>query len=332
MKKPYIGLTIGDVSGIGPEIVLKTCLDSRVYEVCKPVIIGDKKVLERTIKDFNLELVLNVITKVNQGKYELGTVDLIDLDNIVIADYEYGKISANAGRAAYEYIEEAVRLYHEDELNVIATSPINKEALKAGKVPFIGHTEILGHLTNSHDPLTCFEVDSLRVFFLSRHVSLAKSIEMVKKERLVDYIKRSIIELNKLHVKGTLYVAGLNPHNGEHGLFGDEELTEIMPAVEECQALGLDVYGPIPADSIFHKGFDDRCSGVLSLYHDQGHIATKTYDFHRTISLTLGMPVLRTSVDHGTAFDIAGKNIADPISMIEAVLLAAKYGDYSEKN
>lgn len=331
MNKPYIGITLGDVAGIGPEIVLKTCLEQKVYDACNPVVIGDKKVLEVTIKDFDLNLKINVITRLNQGIYEFGTVDLIDLDNVNMEEYEYGKISANAGKAAYEYIEEAVRLYFEDELNVIATSPINKEALKAANVPFIGHTEILGHLTKSHDPLTCFEVDSLRVFFLSRHLSLRKAIDMVKKDRLVDYIERSIIELDKLHVKGTLYVSGLNPHNGEHGLFGDEELTEIIPAIEECQAKGLDVYGPIPGDSVFYKGFGERCSGVLSLYHDQGHIATKTYDFHRTISLTLGMPVLRTSVDHGTAFDIAGKNIADPISMVEAVMLAAKYGDYSEK-
>ncbi len=331
MKKPYIGITLGDVAGIGPEIVLKTCLEQKVYDVCYPVMIGDKKVIDKTINDFNLDLKINVIKKLNEGKYQLGTVDLVDLDNVNMKDYEYGKVSKNAGKAAYEYIEEAVRLYYEDELNVIATSPINKEALKAGGVPFIGHTEILGHLTSSHDPLTCFEVDSLRVFFLSRHVSLRKALDLVKKERLVDYIERSIIELRKLHVEGTLYVSGLNPHNGEHGLFGDEELTDIIPAIEECQAKGLDVYGPIPGDSVFYKGFSDRCAGVLSLFHDQGHIATKTYDFHRTISLTLGMPVLRTSVDHGTAFDIAGQGIADPISMIEAVMLAAKYGDYSEK-
>ncbi|XFA98723.1 4-hydroxythreonine-4-phosphate dehydrogenase PdxA [Candidatus Izemoplasma sp. B36] len=330
MKKPYIAITFGDVSGVGPEIVLKTCLEKRVYDVCNPVVIGDKKVFERAVKDFNLELKVNVISKLNQGKYQLGTVDLIDLDNIDMNDFEYGKVSGQAGKAAYEYIEKAVDLYYNDELNAIATSPINKEALKKGGINFIGHTEILGSLTNVADPLTMFEVDNLRVFFLSRHVSLRKAIDMVKKDRLIDYIERSIIELKKLNVKGTLYVSGLNPHNGENGLFGDEEIKEIIPAIKHCQEEGLDVYGPIPGDSIFYKGFGEKCSGILSLYHDQGHIATKTYDFHRTISLTLGMPVLRTSVDHGTAFDIAGKNIADPISMIESVVLAAKYGEYSK--
>ncbi|MBU1019918.1 MAG: 4-hydroxythreonine-4-phosphate dehydrogenase PdxA, partial [Firmicutes bacterium] len=218
MKKPYIGLTLGDIAGIGPEIVLKTCLQQRVYDVCNPVVIGDKKVIDRAIKDFDLDLKVKVINKLNEGLYECGTVDLIDLDNANMDEYEYGKISGSAGKNAYEYIEEAVRLFYEDELDVIATSPINKESLKAGGVPFIGHTEILGYLTKSNDPLTCFEVDSLRVFFLSRHLSLRKAIDMVKKDRLVDYIKRSIKELKKLNIEGTLYVSGLNPHNGEHGL------------------------------------------------------------------------------------------------------------------
>ncbi len=328
--RPIIGITLGDVAGIGPEIILKTLLEERVFGACKPVVIGDKGVIEFAIKDFELDLELHVIENTKDGIYKKGVVDLIDLKNIDMSQFEYGKVSAQAGKAVFEYIEKAVSLYDEGQLKVIATSPINKEALKAGGVPFIGHTEILGSLTNSNDPLTCFEVDDLRVFFLSRHVSLRKAIDLVKKDRLIDYIERSIIELRKMNVEGTLYVSGLNPHNGENGLFGDEELTDIIPAIEHCQKKGLDVAGPIPGDSVFYKGFNPNCAGVLSLYHDQGHIATKTYDFHRTISLTMGMRVLRTSVDHGTAFDIAGKNIADPISMIEAVVLAAKYSDYSQ--
>jgi len=331
MKRPYIGITLGDVAGVGPEIVLKTCNDKKVYDACKPVVIGDLKVIKKALKDFNINLKTNTIEKLNQGIYQLGIVDVIDLNNIDLDSFEYGKISAQAGKAAYEYIAKAVDLYFNDELNAIATSPINKEALKKGGVNFIGHTEIFGSLTNSYDPLTMFEVDGLRVFFLSRHLSLRKAIDIVKKDKLIDYIQRSIIELDKLGVKGTFLVSGLNPHNGENGLFGDEEINEIIPAVEYCKEQGLDVFGPIPGDSVFHKGFQKQYSGILSLYHDQGHIATKTYDFYRTISLTLGMPVLRTSVDHGTAFDIAGKNIANPISMIESVLLAAKYGDYSKK-
>ena len=331
MKKPYIGITVGDVSGVGPEIVLKTCSSKEIYDVCNPVIIGDKSVIEKALKDFNIDLKINVIKNIDEGLFVLGIIDIFDLKNINLEEFKYGEISDQAGKAAYEYIKKAVDLYYNDKLNAIATAPINKEALKISGVNYVGHTEILGGLTNVKDPLTMFEVDSLRVFFLSRHVSLIKAIEMIKKDRLIDYIERSIIELDKLRVKGTLLVAGLNPHNGENGLFGEEEIEEIIPAINYCRNKGMNVSGPIPGDSVFHKAFGEKYSAVLSLYHDQGHIATKTYNFNRTISLTLGMPVLRTSVDHGTAFDIAGENIADPTSMKEAVLLAAKYNEYSKK-
>jgi len=330
MSREFIAITLGDPSGVGPEIILKSLAeDDSIYKVCKPILVGDLGVVTKAIKDFNIDVKVNTIEHSSNGFYTYKTVDLIDLGNIDMDAFEYGKISAQCGKAAWDYIEKCVDLYKNEGIKAIATSPINKEALKAGNIPFIGHTEMFGHLTDIDDPLTMFEVDSLRVFFLSRHLSLRDSIDMVKKDRLIDYITRTIEELKKLGVKGSLYVSGLNPHNGEHGLFGTEEMDEIEPAVKHCQNLGMDVIGPIPADSVFYKGFSDKCGAVLSLYHDQGHIATKTYDFHRTISLTLGMPVLRTSVDHGTAFDIAGMNIADPVSMKESILLAAKYSGYT---
>ena len=208
------------------------------------------------------------------------------------------------------------------------TTPINKESLKAAEVPFIGHTEIFGSLTNTEDPLTMFECNGMRVFFLTRHVSLRKMLDMITKERIKDYVKRCLEALKKLGVTdGKMAIAGLNPHCGEHGLFGDEEVREIMPAVEELQKEGYPVVGPIGADSVFHQAAQGRYNSVLSLYHDQGHIATKTLDFDRTIAITNGMPILRTSVDHGTAFDIAGTGIADSISMEEAIRLAAKYAE-----
>ena len=171
-----------------------------------------------------------------------------------------------------------------------------------------------------------FEVRGMRVFFLTRHVSLREACDMIKKERIIDYVKRCTEVLKQLGVEGgTMAVAGLNPHSGEHGLFGWEEVNEVAPAVEELKKMGYDVAGPIPADSVFHQALQGRYNSVLSLYHDQGHIATKTLDFERTIAITGGMPILRTSVDHGTAFDIAGKNIVSEVSMVEAILLAAKY-------
>jgi len=229
------------------------------------------------------------------------------------------------GKAAFEYIKKCVELAMEHKVDAIATTPINKESLKAGNVNYIGHTEILGDLSNSRDPLTMFEVDNMRVFFLTRHMSLRRACDAITKERVLEYIERCTKALKQLGVSGKMAVAGLNPHSGEHGLFGDEEVKEITPAIEEAQKLGYDVVGPVGADSVFHQALQGRYVAVLSLYHDQGHIATKTYDFERTIAITLDMPFLRTSVDHGTAFDIAGKGIVSAVSMIEAVKLAAKY-------
>lgn len=214
----------------------------------------------------------------------------------------------------------------EGQLEAIATTPINKQALKAGNVDFIGHTEILAALTNTPDPLTMFEVRGMRVFFLTRHVSLAKACELVTEHRLLDYIKRCTDALKSLGVaEGVMAVAGLNPHSGDNGMFGTEELKEIIPAVEKAKRLGYRVEGPIGADSVFHQALMGKYKSVLSLYHDQGHIATKTLDFERTIAITMGLPFLRTSVDHGTAYDIAGRGIAGDVSMTEAILLAAKY-------
>ena len=225
-----------------------------------------------------------------------------------------------------EYIEKSVKLALDGRVDAVATTPINKESLKAGGINYIGHTEIFGALTETKDPLTMFETRGLRIFFLTRHVSLREMLEMIKKERIIEYVKRCTKALKQLGVEnGTMAVAGLNPHSGEHGLFGWEEEEEIVPAIEELKAEGYDVEGPVGADSVFHQAAEGKYNSVLSLYHDQGHIAAKTLDFHRTIAVTCGMPILRTSVDHGTAFDIAGTGKASEVSMIEAIKVAARY-------
>ncbi|MFZ1327061.1 MAG: 4-hydroxythreonine-4-phosphate dehydrogenase PdxA, partial [Candidatus Contendobacter sp.] len=226
---------------------------------------------------------------------------------------------------AWEYIEAMARAALRGEVDAVNTAPIHKEAIQAAQVPHIGHTEMLAALTGACDPLTLFETLGLRVFFLSRHVSLRQACDLVTKERLLDYIERCHQALDQLGISGELAVAGLNPHCGEHALFGDEEVKEVTPAIAEAQKRGFWVVGPIGADSVFHQAKIGRYAAVLSLYHDQGHIATKTLDFERTISLTLGLPFLRTSVDHGTAFDIAWQGKASAVSMIESLLVAARY-------
>ena len=320
-----IAIPMGDPAGVGPEIVVKTAVSKEILDLCDLVVIGDKKVLEKATEICQVDLKIHTIKNVEEGKYEKGILNIIDLENVDMNTLEYGQIQGMCGKAAFEYIKKCVELAMEHKVDAIATTPINKESLKAGNVNYIGHTEILGDLSNSRDPLTMFEVDNMRVFFLTRHMSLRKACDAITKERVLEYIERCTKALKQLGVSGKMAVAGLNPHSGEHGLFGDEEVKEITPAIEEAQKLGYDVVGPVGADSVFHQALQGRYAAVLSLYHDQGHIATKTYDFERTIAITLDMPFLRTSVDHGTAFDIAGKGIVSAVSMIEAVKLAAKY-------
>jgi len=328
-RKPVIAVPVGDPAGIGPEIVAKACAKKSVSDAADIIVIGDRQIMKKAIEITHTDLTVNVVDRPADGKYLPGILNLIDLANIDPSRNSYGAGQAMCGKAAFEYIQKSIELAMAKEADAVATTPINKEALHAAQVPYIGHTEIFGALTGTKNPLTMFETNGLRVFFLTRHKSLRDMLDDITKENIKACVKESLAALRRLGVtEGTMAVAGLNPHCGEHGLFGWEEVNEITPAVEELQAEGCPVTGPIGADSVFHQAALGRYNSVLSLYHDQGHIATKTLDFNRTISITNGMPILRTSVDHGTAFDIAGKNIASAVSMEEAILLAAKYAPF----
>lgn len=326
MGKPLIAVPIGDPAGVGPEIAAMAVASKEVSAAAGCVVIGDRTIMENAIRITNANLRIHAIESPKDGDFSEGVLNLIDLANVDMAQFAFGKVNGMCGKAAYEYIAKSIELANGGEVEAVATTPINKESLRAGGIDFIGHTEIFGALTNTKDPLTMFETNGMRVFFLTRHVSLREMLDLITKDRIKDYVKRCLEALRKLGVTdGTMAIAGLNPHSGEHGLFGWEEVREITPAVEELQAEGYPVAGPIGADSVFHQAALGKYTSVLSLYHDQGHIATKTLDFEKTIAITNGMPILRTSVDHGTAFDIAGKGIVSAVSMIEAILLAAKY-------
>lgn len=332
MLKPLIAIPLGDPAGIGPEIVVKSIANKKVFETARCVVIGDKDVVGHVINFTNAKIKINTIDTPKEGLYEEGILNLIDLNNINMGKFKVGRVCGMCGKAAYEYIEKSIQLANSKEVDAISTAPINKESLKEGDINFIGHTEIFAALTNTEDPLTMFEVQGMRVFFLSRHVPLRRACDMVTKERIKDYVIRSHKVLEKLGiVKGTMAIAGLNPHSGENGLFGTEEVEHIMPAIKELKAEGYDVTGPIGADSVFHFALQGAYTSVLSMYHDQGHIATKTFDFEKTIAITGGMPILRTSVDHGTAMDIAGKGIASEVSMVEAIILGVKYSPNFKK-
>ncbi|ARD47980.1 4-hydroxythreonine-4-phosphate dehydrogenase PdxA [Sporosarcina sp. P37] len=325
-ERKIIAIPMGDAAGIGPEITVKSLAKQEIYEMCNPLVVGDADVIKKAIGVTETGLEVNVVSDPKEGKYEFGTVDVLDMNNIDIDALEPGKVQAQCGQAAFEFIKKSVALAMADEVAAIATTPINKESLKAANVPYIGHTEMLEDLGGAPDPLTMFQVNGMRIFFLTRHVSLKDAISQMTKERVRDYLSRCDQALQRLGVEDRkLAVAGLNPHSGEGGLFGMEEVNEIAPGVEAAKADGIDAYGPVPADSVFFQALNGKYDAVLSLYHDQGHIAAKMTDFHRTISITNGLPFLRTSVDHGTAFDIAWKNIAASVSMEECIKLAAEY-------
>jgi len=314
--KKVIAMTMGDPCGIGPEITVKTLTDRNVHAKCRPILIGDADILEQAAIKMGIKHFM--------GKYA-EFIYHVPCNGKITAETA-GKVCDFAGQAAFDCIKVSHQLCTQGKADSVATAPINKEALKAAGVPFIGHTEIYAALTGTKDPLTMFETKGLRVFFLTRHLSLSNAITAITADKIKDYIVRCSEALDKINApKGTLAVAGLNPHSGEHGLFGNEETEIIAPAVEEMKKEGYAVEGPISADSVFYQAYMGKYRAVLSLYHDQGHIATKTLDFERTIALTHSMPYLRTSVDHGTAFDIAWTGKASNISMIEATLLAAKY-------
>lgn len=324
--RPLIAIPVGDPAGIGPEIVAKALVDPSVLAAARCVAIADARAMERAIAVCGVRAKLRVVESPDDGDYSAGIVNVLDLANADPSSYRIGEISGTCGRAAYEYIAKSIELALAGKVVAVSTAPINKEALRAGGVDFIGHTEIFGALTGTADPLTMFEVRGLRVFFLSRHVSLRAACDLVTKDRLVSCAKRCIAELESLGVAGgTLAIAGLNPHSGEHGMFGTEEVEHVIPAVAELRSQGYDVDGPVGADSVFHLALTGRYAAVLSLYHDQGHVATKTLDFERTVAVTCGMPILRTSVDHGTAMDIAGTGAASAVSMVEAIKVAVKY-------
>ena len=326
MSKAIIAVPMGDPAGIGPEITVKSFLNPEVLEAGNSIVIGDKDVLEKALEITQTDLEIKVIKDVEEADFSKNIINLIDLDNVDMTSFEYGQVQAQCGKAAFEYIEYAIKLAMDNKVDALATTPINKESLKTAEVPYIGHTEMLEELTNSHDPLTMFQVRSLRIFFLTRHLSIKEAIDQMTKERVHDYIKRSYDALIKLGVKEPkLAVAGLNPHSGEGGLFGHEEIDEITPGIKLAQEENYDVVGPVPADSVFFQALNGRYDAVISLYHDQGHIAAKMTDFHKTISITNGLPFLRSSVDHGTAFDIAGQNIASSESMEECIKLAGEY-------
>lgn len=322
--KPLVAITAGDPAGIGPEICLKALSDGQAYDACRPLVVGDARILSETARGLGLPQVRSVKDAAS-GVFEPGMVDVLDVHEVDLRSLRPGAIQPEAGLAALSWIREAAKLALNGMADAVCTAPISKEAIvRAGVRGFRGHTEYLGEMCGVPDLLTMFVVDNLRILFLTRHVSLAEAVASVKAGRIEQFVPEVDRALRGLGIAAPrLAVAGLNPHSGEGGLFGNEEIAEIAPAVSRLREKGYQVTGPVPADSVFYQARRGKYDAVISLYHDQGHIAAKTLDFERTVSITLGLPFIRTSVDHGTAFDIAGKGIASDVSMKEAIKVAA---------
>jgi 4-phospho-D-threonate 3-dehydrogenase / 4-phospho-D-erythronate 3-dehydrogenase len=324
-SRPTLALTLGDPAGIGPEIMAKALAEGSAYDALTPVVVGDRGVLEQVIEGGGLDLEVRAIDGPGDARGERGVVDLIDLDNM--GEVRFGEIDAAHGRAALDWIEHACALARDGAVEGIVTGPINKEAAKAGGLKHPGHTELLADLLGADpdDVFTMFVVGRLRIFFLTRHLSLRDAIDALTEERVHAGIVRVNELLGDLGVdEPRIALAALNPHAGEGGMMGDEEIRVLRPAVERARQEGIDVAGPVPADAVFHQGHEGRFDGVIALYHDQGHIASKTLDFFGTVSATLGLPVIRTSVDHGTAFDLAGRFEADARGQVNALRVGAE--------
>jgi 4-hydroxythreonine-4-phosphate dehydrogenase len=322
---PVIGLTMGDPAGVGPEITVKALADPGLAGVVRPLVVADARVMTKAVEALGADLEVRRVAGPEDLSADPQVLDVLDLDNV--GDVEFGATSAKCGRAAVEAIEVTCALAADGRVDGVVTAPINKEAIRAGGSPFPGHTEMLAELFGVPDDqvVTMFVLGDLRIFFLTRHHPLVAAIAGLS----VEGVRARIVRVDELlgelgieHPKVAL--AALNPHAGENGLIGTEERDILAPAVDAARADGVDVVGPVPADAVFYQARHGRYDGVVSLYHDQGHVAAKTLDFFGTVSCTLGLPVIRASVDHGTAFDIAGQGIADASGQVAAVRVAAE--------
>ena len=339
MKKPIIAITMGDPAGIGAEIIVKALSRKRIYQQSMPIVIGSKLVMEDTIKFIPSKLALNVIKGVSQVRGEFGSIDLLDLDNIKLDEFKYGKVSATAGRASIEYILKAIELAKEGIVDAVVTGPIHKEAINTAGYHYAGHTEIFAEKTNTNDYAMMLADEDMKVIHVSTHVSLKVACELVKKGRILTVIRLANSALKKLGFEEPrIGVAGLNPHAGEQGLFGTEEIDEISPAIDEAKKEGINVEGPIPPDTIFSKMIGKQYDIAVVMYHDQGHIPIKVTGFKYEkktnkwssvsgVNITLGLPIIRTSVDHGVAFGKAGEGRANEESMVQAIKMAIDFAN-----
>jgi 4-hydroxythreonine-4-phosphate dehydrogenase len=330
--RPIIAMTMGDAAGVGPEIIMKSLTHPELYGQCRPLVIGDAARLREAGRIAGAQLVVTSVypEQVSEGLYVKGTVDCIDL-KLIPEDLPWGKLSAIAGDAAFRYMEMAAKLAVSGKVQAICTAPLNKEALQAAGHKYPGHTEMLAALTGTREVSMMLSTPKLRVIHVTTHIGLIDAIAKIEPALVERTIMRGVVALQKAGIpQPRVGVCGINPHAGENGLFGrGEEGEKIEPAIKACRARGLDVEGPLPADTLFFRAQRGDFDLVVAMYHDQGHGPVKVLGLEAGVNITIGLPVVRTSVDHGTAFDIAGTGKADERSMIQALLQAIQLASVS---
>ncbi|MBI2906709.1 MAG: 4-hydroxythreonine-4-phosphate dehydrogenase PdxA [Chloroflexi bacterium] len=315
-----MAITMGDAAGVGPEVIVKALLVEQVFAVCRPLVIGDGGVVRKAIELVKAPLRVRSVVAPAEARGAFGSLDLLDLHNL--DEVVPGRLSAACGKAAMEYVAKGAELQG-GEVAALVTAPINKEASKLAGYGDVGHLEFLARLTGATEYATMLVSGSLRVVHLTTHYALKEACNLVTRERILGKVKLTHESFTRWGIKyPRIAVAALNPHAGEGGMLGSEEIDEIEPAIREAEGLGIDAQGPLPADSVFNRALGGEFDVVLAMYHDQGHIPIKVHGFEKSVSVALGLPFVRTSVDHGTAFDIAWKGVADAQSLVEAIKMA----------
>ena len=335
-SKTILAITAGDPAGCGPEIAVKALSHPQIYEICKPLLIGDACVIQDALRITGLPARVNVVREINEAHFVPGVIDLLDIGVVDMSAHRYGEVSAVCGEAAYRAVEKAIHLAMSGAVDGTVTGPLNKEALNLAGRHYSGHTEIYAQLTGTKNYAMLLCHKNLRVAHVSTHVSLREACDRVKKARVLETIRLADHACRMLGIESPrIGVAGLNPHAGENGLFGREELDEILPAIEQAKRQGIDADGPVPPDTLFSKANGGWYDIAVAMYHDQGHIPLKVIGFRYNrekgrwddvegVNITLGLPIVRSSVDHGTAFDQAGLGTVSASSMINAIEYGAR--------
>jgi len=337
-KRPILGITMGDPSGIGPEIAVKALGSEEIYKICRPLLVGDACVMAKAVKEAvkRNDLTIHPVSSVSECRFAYGTIDVYELGNVAIDKLKAGAVDAMSGDAAFASIKKVIELALAGEIDATITNPINKEALNLAGHHYAGHTEIYADLTGTKKYSMMLADDDLRVVHVSTHVSLREACDRVTKDRVLEVIELAHNTCRRLGIaEPRIAVAGLNPHAGENGMFGREEIEEISPAIETAKAKGMQAEGPVPPDTVFARARGGLFDIVVAMYHDQGHIPLKVLGFQydksagkwqtiKGVNITLGLPIIRCSVDHGTAFDQAWKGSANESSLVSAIEYGVK--------